>query len=85
MNSAMHAWARQCLGLVVVLAVALPAAAQFGGLDVQMNPTELPGSIQNEVSLTLNPTFSPGNVVVAYNDFAAGSALSGDVKSPASW
>jgi len=50
-----------------MVAALLPAAFAAAAIDVKVN-NDVPGTIQNEVSLTLVPTM-PGRVVVGYNDF----------------
>jgi hypothetical protein len=44
----------------------------YAGVDVPMN-ADLPGTVQNEVRITQNPS-SPSNFVVAYNDSVGGGS-----------
>ena len=56
---------------VFAVATAGPAAGQFGGTDVPVDPDLTSSVIQNEVSLTLIPGTQPGQpalLVAAYND-----------------
>lgn len=87
-------YSRRILSCCVAVVMAWCAGQVEAGVDTRMNPTDLAGTVQNEVSLTLNLNPNPGvgvvggnvNLLSAYNDQAAtGLGVSYSIDSGATW